>query len=60
MHTLVDICPLGSTDVLTSTPGLSLRELVYELRYQTLVLFKCLLLQKRVRIIAALLRARLM
>lgn len=28
--------------------GLSLRELIHDLRYQTLVLFKCLLLQKRV------------
>lgn len=28
--------------------GLSLRELLYELRFQTLVLFKCVLLQKRV------------
>lgn len=28
--------------------GLSLRELIYELRYQTLILFKCILLQKRV------------
>lgn len=28
--------------------GLSLRELLYELRFQTLVLFKCLLLQKRI------------
>ncbi|KAK5949320.1 hypothetical protein OHC33_009673 [Knufia fluminis] len=27
--------------------GLSLRELIYDLRWQTLVLFKCLLLQKR-------------
>lgn len=28
--------------------GLSLRELLFDLRYQTLVLFKCLLLQRRV------------
>lgn len=30
-------------------PGLSLRELVYEFKYQILVLFKCLLLQPKVR-----------
>lgn len=35
--------------LLTIKLGLSLRELLYELRYQTLVLFKCILLQKRVR-----------
>ena len=29
-------------------PGLSLRELIYDLRWQALILFKCLLLQKRV------------
>lgn len=38
-----------STVMLTTKLGLSLRELLYELRYQTLVLFKCILLQKRVR-----------
>jgi transport protein Avl9 len=29
--------------------GLSLREMIYEFKYQTLVLFKCLLLQPKVR-----------
>lgn len=32
----------------TDMPGLSLRELVYEFRHQTLVLFKCALLQPKV------------
>lgn len=32
----------------TDIPGLSLRELVYEFRHQTLVLFKCVLLQPKV------------
>lgn len=32
----------------TDIPGLSLRELVYEFRHQTLVLFKCALLQPKV------------
>jgi len=33
-----------------SLPGLSLREMIHEFRHQTLVLFKCLLLQRKVRI----------
>lgn len=37
-----------STLALTRTPGLSLREMIHEFKYQTLVLFKALLLQPKV------------
>lgn len=30
-------------------PGLSLREMIHDFKYQTLVLFKCCLLQPKVR-----------
>ena len=34
--------------LMLNTPGLSLRELIHEFKYQTLVLFKCCLLQPKV------------
>lgn len=39
----------------SNKPGLSLRELVYEFRHQTLVLFKCALLQPKVPFLQSLL-----
>jgi hypothetical protein len=33
-------------------PGLSLREMIHDFKYQTLVLFKCCLLQPKVRTFA--------
>lgn len=41
----------------TDISGLSLRELVYEFRHQTLVLFKCALLQPKVASLHSLLAA---
>jgi len=38
----------GSSEIRANRLGLSLREFVYEFKHQTLILFKCALLQPKV------------